>query len=45
MTKQQASGSQQQQQNTKGKNAKEKNQDVKNAEYIARNGQPNHPNT
>jgi hypothetical protein len=43
MAKQQANNSQQQ--DRKGKNAKEKNQDVKNAEYIARVGQPNHPNT
>ncbi|SFL93119.1 hypothetical protein [Pelosinus propionicus] len=33
------------QQNTKGKRGKEQIQDIKNAEYIAKNKQPNHPNT
>lgn len=36
---------QQQQQNIKGKSAKEKEQDIKNAEFIAQIDQPNHPNT
>ncbi len=43
MTKQQTSNSQQH--NIKGKSTKEKEQDIKNAEYIAKVGQPNHPNT
>jgi hypothetical protein len=34
-----------QQQNVKDKSEKERKQDIKNAEYIAKNGQPNHPNT
>jgi hypothetical protein len=45
MTQQQASDLQQQQKNIKEKNAKEKRQDIKNAEYIAHIDQPNHPNT
>ena len=36
---------QQQQQNAKGRSAEEQKQDIKNAEFIARVGQPNHPNT
>lgn len=44
MTQQQVSDLQQQQ-NTKGKSAEERKQDIKNAEYIARINQPNHPNT
>lgn len=34
-----------QQQSIKEKSEKEKKQDIKNAEYIAKNAQPNHPNT
>ncbi|MBC8014408.1 MAG: hypothetical protein H7X79_01520 [Sporomusaceae bacterium] len=47
MTQQQGSDLQQQQeqQNAKGRSAEEQKQDIKNAEYIARIGQPNHPNT
>jgi len=46
MTQQKANDLQQrQQQNTKGKNAKDKQQDIKNAEYIAKIDQPNLPNT
>ena len=36
---------QQQPQNSKGKPKKEKEQDIKNAEYLAKMNQPNHPNT
>ena len=45
--KQQTSDLQQQQQasDSQQKRAKEKKQDIKNAEYIARIDQPNHPNT
>ena len=43
MTKQQNSNLQQQ--SIKEKSEKEKKQDIKNAEYIAKNAQPNHPNT
>ncbi len=43
MTQQQDSNLQQQ--NIKDKSAKEKKQDIKNAEYIAKNAQTNHPNT
>ncbi|MBP2626409.1 MAG: hypothetical protein H6Q68_1120 [Firmicutes bacterium] len=42
MTQQQSNDSQQQQQR---RSAEEKKQDIQNAEYIARVGQPNHPNT
>jgi len=46
MARQQASDMQQQeQQNKKGRSAEEQKQDIKNAEFIARVGQPNHPNT
>ena len=47
MTQEQTSDlrQQQQQQNAKGRSAEEQKQDIKNAEYIARIGQPNHPNT
>lgn len=47
MTQRQASDLQQQQeqQNKKGRSAEEQKQDIKNAEFIARVGQPNHPNT
>ncbi len=34
-----------QQQSIKNKSEKERKQDIKNAEYIAKNNQPNHPNT
>ncbi|WP_255711601.1 hypothetical protein [Pelosinus baikalensis] len=43
MTQQQNSNLQQQ--SIKEKSEKEKKQDIKNAEYIAKNAQPNHPNT
>jgi hypothetical protein len=45
MKQQQSDDLQQQQQNIKGKSAKEKEQDIKNAEFIAQIDQPNHPNT
>lgn len=34
-----------QNQTTKERSTKEQQQDIKNAEFIARVGQPNHPNT
>jgi hypothetical protein len=43
MTQQQNSNLQQQ--SIKEKSEKEKKQDIKNAEYIAKNAQSNHPNT
>jgi len=43
MTQQQDSNLQQQ--SIKDKSKKEKKQDIKNAEYIAKINQPNHPNT
>lgn len=46
MTQKQVSDPQQQkQQQEKGRSAEEQKQDIKNAEYIARVGRPNHPNT
>ena len=43
MTQQQSNDPKQQK--TKGQNANDKKQDIKNAEYIAHIDQPNHPNT
>jgi hypothetical protein len=45
MKQQQSDDLKQQQQNIKGKSAKEKEQDIKNTEFIAQIDQPNHPNT
>ena len=47
MTHQQVNNSQQQgnKNQKQRKSKKEQEQDIKNAEYIARVGQPNHPNT
>lgn len=46
MTQQQANDLQhQKQQNAKERSTEEQKQDIKNAEYIAHVGQPNHPNT
>lgn len=45
MPQQKASDSKQQGQPKQQRNAKERKQDIKNAEYIASIDQPNHPNT
>lgn len=45
MTQKRISDLPQQQQNATEKDAEDKKQDIKNAEYIARMNQPNHPNT